>query len=169
MEQNEMNSDKDCIIMVDVSYYQKYSANAVWKKIKEDLDLEDDENFDPMTIPEFVSGMHGYFDCNLDEIVGKHYPIHSGSNYLFCLDSKRSDTWRRQIFPEYKHKRDTTKKRFNWDSINDWTERWVKAHHEGKKSRYIRILGLAADDIFSVMVDLINSAYPELDIVIVSG
>lgn len=160
---------KECIVMVDVSYYEKYAANAVWKTTKEDNSLEDDENFDPMTLNDFKERFSWYFNCGLTEIVSKYYPVHNSSNYLFCMDSKRSDIWRRSIFPGYKHKRDVTKLRFSYSSISDWVEQWVKNHSEGRHSRYIKVNGSEADDIFSVMVKYLKNKYPEYDIMIISG
>ena len=157
-----MDVSTECIVMVDTSYYSKYSANAAWRKIKDDFNLSEDENFDPMTIQEYREAYSGYFLFGLDEIVGRHFPIHSGSNFLFCMDSKRSDIWRKAIFPGYKHQRDLTKKKFSYKNIDDWTERYIKSHNMERGSRHIKVNGAEADDIFKVMVDHMSNVYPHL-------
>ena len=164
-----MDMTTECIVLVDTSYYLKYSANAAWRRIKDDHNLSEDENFDPMMLEEYREAYSGYFLFGLDEIVGKHFPIHSGSNFVFCMDSKRSDIWRKAIFPGYKHQRDLTKKKFSYKNIDDWTERYIKSHNVERGSRSIKVNGAEADDIFKVVIDHISSVYPHLMILIVSG
>ena len=148
-----MNMNTECIVLIDTSYFSKYSANAAWRKLKDDFNFIEDENFDPMTIQEYREAYSGYFLFGLDEIIGRHFPIHSGSNFVFCMDSKRSDIWRKSIFPGYKHQRDLAKKKFSYKNINDWTERYVKSHNVERGSRYIKVNGAEADDIFKVIID----------------
>lgn len=164
-----MNSSGECLVMVDVSYYTKHSANAAWKKISEDLNLQTDENLDPMTIEEFRDSFTGHFIYGLDEIVRTHYPIHSGSNYLFCMDCKRPEVWRRSVFTGYKHNRESMKKKFSYSSIDEWVYRWIVDHSEKCGSRHIKVNGAEADDVFGTMVPYLLNKYQDIDVLIISG
>lgn len=164
-----MDSNNDCVVLVDVSYYEKFSANAVWRSLKDEEGFPDsDPEFDPMSNDAFSACYRRYFDFYLDSTVAKYYPMRSQSSYVFCMDCRRSDIWRRSVHPGYKHNRDVAVHKFSWSSIAEWTESWAKSHSETYGSKFIKVSGAEADDIIAV----ISRKYygnELIDVVIVSG
>ena len=153
----------------DVSYFEKYAANAAFRKLHDGGKMEDDPSFDPMTVEDFNYAFSSYFTFRLKEIVGQHYPLCGESSFVFCLDCARNDIWRKSVYQSYKYNRDNIKKKFSWYSIEYWTERWIKDHVENRGSKMIKIPGAEADDIIAVVAGVVEEELPDVGIVIVSG
>ena len=166
---DSMNAMNDVFVLVDISYYMKYSANAAWRKLKSVIDVEDNLDCDPMIYPEFKEYLSGYFNHNISSIVGRHYPMHNHACFYFCTDCQRKDIWRKDWFSGYKHKRDTIVGKFNYDGINSWVSDWMKLHNTRYNSKTIGINYAEADDIIAILSQQLVAKFPENDVLILSG
>ena len=165
-----MDPSGECFTLVDVSYYEKYAANAVWRQMKDGAGFpEHDPGFDPMGSGEFAGRFAAYFRNYLDESVCRHRPMRSQSSYVFCVDCRRSDVWRRCVFPGYKHSRDVTVPKFSMDGIKEWPASWMRGHNSMYGSATVSCPGAEADDVIAVLSRKFRREFPDVDVLIVSG
>lgn len=165
-----MDASGDCFILVDVSYYEKYAANAVWRQLKDQAGFPDsDPEFDPMDSAEYQGRFSAYFRNYLDEAVCRHYPMRSQSSYVFCIDCPREHVWRRSVFSGYKHSRDVAVQRFSMRSVKDWTRSWLGQHSSMYGSHVVSCPGAEADDVIAVLARKFRKDFPEVAVLIVSG
>jgi 5'-3' exonuclease len=164
-----MNSESNSFVLVDISYFKKYAANAAWRRYKSDNHLtEDDPTFDPMTDRAYEDALSGYFNCQLSEIIQRHYPFHDRSHTIFCRDCNRNEIWRKDIFTGYKFKRDAIKERFSFSSINEWVDEWMSKFTSIVGGHIIKVDHAEADDVIAVLSRrLLN--LDDVNVLIVSG
>ena len=105
--------------IVDTSYLIYYSAFSAFSEYVRDNDVPDYEmgpEFDPLLDPEYVYLFEKKFENFIRRPIQQLIPFIDNSKYIFCLDCKRKNIWRRTIFPEYKIQRDlkdTSKDKFD--------------------------------------------------------
>lgn len=164
-----MNTMAGAYVLIDVSYYEKYASFAAWKRLKEDTGLSDSPDTDPMRYPKFVEYLSGHFNFGLSDIIGKYYPMHNHSNFIFCIDCERNQIWRKDVFPGYKHKRDSIIHKFDSSGVHLWISEWIKSHNSKYGSRSIGVPYAEADDVISVLSKELIRNDDELDVLIISG
>ena len=164
-----MNAESDSWVLVDVSYFKKYAANAAWRRFKSDNNVDDDPDFDPMTDRAYEDALSGYFNCQLAEIIQRIYPFHDRSHTLFCLDCPRNEIWRRDVFIGYKFRRDGVKERFSYSSINSWVDTWISNYTGIVGGHSFRVRNAEADDIIAVLAGKLSKLSDETEVLIISG
>ena len=164
-----MNAESDSWVLVDVSYFKKYAANAAWRRFKSDNHLDDDPNFDPMTDRAYEDALSGYFNCQLSEVIQRIYPFHDRSHTVFCLDCPRNEIWRRDVFIGYKFRRDGVKERFSYSSINSWVDSWISNYTGIVGGHAFKVRNAEADDVIAVLVEKLSQLSNETEVLIISG
>lgn len=164
-----MNAESDSWVLVDVSYFKKYAANAAWRRYKSDNNAEDDPDFDPMTDRAYEDALSGYFNCQLSEIIQRIYPFHDRSHTIFCCDCPRNEIWRRDIFIGYKFRRDGAKERFSYSSINSWVDSWISNYTGIVGGHSFRVRNAEADDVIAILAEKLSVLSDETEILIISG
>ena len=164
-----MNAESDSWVLVDVSYFKKYAANAAWRRFKSDNNVDDDPDFDPMTDRAYEDALSGYFNCQLAEIIQRIYPFHDRSHTLFCLDCPRNEIWRRDVFIGYKFRRDGVRERFSYSSINSWVDTWISNYTGIVGGHSFRVRNAEADDIIAVLAEKLSRLSDETEVLIISG
>lgn len=101
----------------------------------------------------------------------RSYKKKFGAKYgemILCCDS--SNTWRKSVFPNYKVRRKTSKKKseYNWDSIHSSMNVIIEEAKESVPYRVVACPSAEADDVIAILAQKCCQS-PEESIMIVSG
>jgi 5'-3' exonuclease len=146
------------MILIDTSYFVYFHGFGVWEWYKREFGtkhIPDDGSFDPMSDPEFKAMYKKRFLTKIFNAVQNDVVFFDRGELVFCLDCSKKKIWRNDIFPEYKIKRKTCKKRkFSWNNIFNYTINNIIPEYQEKYGCRVFSNPVAeGDDIIAVLAN----------------
>jgi 5'-3' exonuclease len=151
-------------LLVDTSYAIYFTMFSVWGWFKEEFNIVPDYNYDPTTSAEFTARFKEKFISSILWAAKNVYPMSSLKNAIFALDTRRSDIWRNEFFPQYKLARkllDKKEQEFNFNGSFNYIKNVLLPNliEEYPGLKVISVPCCEGDDIIAVCAKELKDEY----------
>ena len=162
--------NSDSIMLLDASYLCHFAIFGAWEKYKQHFPLPSNiSKYDFAADSEFKAFFVQNIYTYINRVKGKFL---IDSNIVFCCDCKRSNIWRKKIFPEYKIQRDIKKADTepNFGScFGLFLREMLPVMCEKNGYKIVRHNESEGDDLLAIGKNYYRNKFPEKNIIIIAN